>query len=123
MGKHIGKVSIREKFKLFNDYWNPRVIGELNKQQVRIVKIKGEFDFHKHDREDEFFLVIKGMLRIEFEGKIEELNEGEFIIVPKGIIHRPVADEEVHMLMFEPETIVNTGDIMNDLTILNPERI
>jgi mannose-6-phosphate isomerase-like protein (cupin superfamily) len=123
MEKQIGKVNINEKLKLINDYWQPKIIGELNKQQVRIAKIKGEFDFHRHENEDEFFLVIKGTLKIEFKDKTATLNEGEFIIVPKGVVHRPVADNEVHVLLFEPDTIVNTGDVINDKTIVNPERI
>jgi mannose-6-phosphate isomerase-like protein (cupin superfamily) len=123
MEKQIGKVNINEKLKLINDYWQPKIIGELNKQQVRIAKLKGEFDFHRHENEDEFFLVIKGTLKIEFKDKTATLNEGEFIIVPKGVVHRPVADNEVHVLLFEPDTIVNTGDVINDKTIVNPERI
>jgi mannose-6-phosphate isomerase-like protein (cupin superfamily) len=119
----MNKVNIKEKLNLINDYWKPRIIGELNNQQIRIVKIKGEFVVHTHDNEDEFFLVIKGLLKMEYEDKLIELKEGEFIIIPKGVKHRPIADEEVHLLLFEPATILNTGDVRNELTLESPERI
>lgn len=119
----IRKVNIQEKLNLISDYWKPRIVGELNNQQVRIVKIKGEFVFHTHENEDEFFLVVKGILKMEYENYSVELQEGEFMIVPRGVKHRPVAVEEVHLLLFEPATILNTGDVKNDLTLENPERI
>ena len=119
----MDKVNIKEKLNLINDYWIPRIVGELNNQQVRLVKIKGEFVVHTHDNEDEFFLVIKGLLKMEYEDKLLELNEGEFIIIPKGVKHRPIADDEVHLLLFEPSTILNTGDVKNELTLESPERI
>ena len=119
----MNKVNIKEKLNLINDYWKPRIIGELNNQQIRIVKIKGEFVVHTNDNEDEFFLVIKGLLKMEYEDKLIELKEGEFIIIPKGVKHRPIADEEVHLLLFEPATILNTGDVRNELTLESPERI
>jgi len=119
----MNKVNIKEKLDLVNDYWVPRIVGELNNQQVRIVKIKGEFVLHKHDNEDELFLVIKGVLKMEYEDKIIDLTEGEFIIIPRGVKHRPIADEEVHLLLFEPASTVNTGDVKNELTLESPERI
>jgi mannose-6-phosphate isomerase-like protein (cupin superfamily) len=105
------KVNIDEKLRLFTDYWNPRIIGELNGQYVKAVKVNGEFVWHHHDSEDEMFLVIKGTLIMEFRNKTVSLNEGEFIIVPRGVEHRPVAKEEVHILLIEPATTLNTGNI------------
>jgi mannose-6-phosphate isomerase-like protein (cupin superfamily) len=119
----MDKINIKEKFDLITEYWKPKIVGELNNQQIRLVKIKGEFVFHKHDKEDEFFLVIKGLLRMEFEDKVEILKEGEFIIIPKSVKHRPVADQEAHLLLFEPDSILNTGDIINELTVDSPEKI
>lgn len=110
------KIKLKEKFSLFNDHWNPRIVGELNNQQVKLAKLKGEFIWHKHDNEDELFLVIDGVLTIEFRDKIVELKENEFIIVPKGVEHRPIAEKEVSVLFFEPKTTVNTGDLENELT-------
>lgn len=106
----IQKINLKEKFSLFNDYWHPRIAGELNQQQVKLAKIKGEFDWHKHDQEDELFLVIKGSFNMEMRDKTLNIQEGEFIIIPKGIEHRPVAKEEAHILLFEPSTTVNTGN-------------
>lgn len=106
----IQKINLKEKFSLFNDYWHPRIAGELNQQQVKLAKIKGEFDWHKHDHEDELFLVIKGSFNMEMRDKTLNIQEGEFIIIPKGIEHRPVAKEEAHILLFEPSTTVNTGN-------------
>ena len=117
------KVNIDEKLKVFSDYWNPRVIGELNGQFVKAVKLKGEFVWHHHDVEDELFLIIKGTLRMEFRDRVEEVNEGEFIIVPHGVEHRPVATEEVHLLLFEPASTLNTGNVENEKTRKKLERI
>jgi len=117
------KVNIDEKLNTFSDYWNPRVIGELNGQFVKAVKLKGEFVWHHHDVEDELFLIIKGTLRMEFRDRIEEVNEGEFIIVPRGVEHRPVANEEVHLLLFEPASTLNTGNVENENTRKTLERI
>src|SRR5690348_14899170 len=102
----MNKVNIYDKLALFNDYWNPRLIGELNGQQVRLVKFKGEFVWHKHDNEDELFYVLQGSFVIEFRDKTVELKEGEFIIVPKGVEHRPVAENEVSVMLFEPAATV-----------------
>jgi len=119
----MDKVNISEKFNLFNDYYNPRIIGELNGQQVKAVKLKGEFVWHHHDHEDELFLVIKGKLTMEFREKTVEVNPGEFIIVPRGVEHRPAAVDEVHILLFEPDSTLNTGNVENERTRKNLEKI
>ncbi len=110
------KVNIAQKLSLFNDHWNPRVAGKLNGQQVKLAKFQGEFIWHSHEHEDELFLVIKGEFTMEFRDKNVLLKEGEFLIVPKGIEHRPVAEKEVHILLFEPATTLNTGEHTNYLT-------
>jgi mannose-6-phosphate isomerase-like protein (cupin superfamily) len=117
------KVNIRQKLGQFSDYWNPRIIGELNGQHVKAVKLKGEFVWHHHDHEDELFLVTKGKLKMEFREKTVEVNEGEFIIVPRLTEHRPVADDEVHLLLFEPVSTLNTGNVENEKTRKNLEKI
>jgi len=119
----MNKVNINDKLSQFNDYYSPRIIGELNGQHVKAVKLKGEFVWHHHDHEDELFLVIKGNLTMEFREKSVEINPGEFIIVPRGVEHRPVADDEVHILLFEPATTLNTGNIENERTRKNLEKI
>lgn len=119
----MNKVNIKNKLSLIKDYWKPIIIGELNNQQVKLVKIKGEFVMHKHDNEDELFLVINGLLKMDFGDKIIDIEEGEFIIIPKGVKHRPISDNETHVLLFEPETTINTGDIRNDLTLDSLERM
>ena len=111
------KVNLAEKFSQFDDYWNPRIAGELNAQYVKLVKFKGEFVWHHHEKEDEMFLVVKGRFRMEYRDRVEWLEEGEFIIVPKGVEHRPVADEEVDVILFEPSTTLNTGNVVNERTI------
>jgi mannose-6-phosphate isomerase-like protein (cupin superfamily) len=116
-------INIQEKFKLFSDLWSPKKIGELNGQQVLLAKLKGEFLFHKHDHEDELFMVMKGSLDIELIDKTITLNEGEFYIVPKGIEHKPIAKEEVHLLLFEPLSIKHTGNIVADITVETYESI
>jgi len=117
------KIKIEEKLSLFNDYWNPRIVGELNGQHVKLVKFQGEFVWHKHDHEDEMFLVISGILKMEFRNKTVEIHPGEFIIVPRGVEHKPVADEEVSVMLFEPATTLNTGDTKGELTREKLERI
>lgn len=107
----INKVNISEKLNRINDHWNPRIAGELNGQQIRLVKIKGEFVYHKHDNEEEMFLVIKGSLTLDFKIKLVDVFEGEFIIVPRGVLHRPIADQEVHLMMFVTESNLNTGNL------------
>src|SRR5258708_4457082 len=104
-------VSLRDKFGKFRDYWKPRLIGEVNDCQVKAVKLKGEFIWHHHDNEDERFLVVKGTLRMKFHGHEAVVREGEFVIVPRGVEHLPVADEEVHIVLIEPRTTLNTGNI------------
>ena len=110
------KVNIVEKLSLFNDYWHPRIVGELNGQHVKLVKFQGEFVWHKHDHEDEMFYVLEGTFTMEFRDKIVELNQHEFLIVPKGVEHRPVAKNEVAVMLFEPATTLNTGDTNGELT-------
>ena len=117
------KVNIQEKLATFSDYWNPRIVGELNGQHVKAVKVMGEFIWHHHDHEDELFLVIKGKLKMEFREKTVEVNPGEFIIVPRGVEHRPVADEEVELLLFEPASTLNTGNVENERTRKELEKI
>ena len=117
------KVNIEEKLSSFSDYCNPKIVGELNGQHIKIAKLKGEFVWHKHDNEDEMFLVVKGKLKIEFRDKTVELNEKEFIIVPKGFEHKPIADEEVEIMLFEPITTINQGDTQSDLTRITLEKI
>lgn len=109
----MDKVNLLQKFSLFNDYWSPKIAGELNGQQVKLAKFSGEFIWHKHDDEDELFLVIRGRFSMEFRNKKIELNEGEFLIVPKGVEHKPVAAEEVWVLLFEPAATVNTGNVID----------
>jgi mannose-6-phosphate isomerase-like protein (cupin superfamily) len=116
-------VNLAEKLALFSDYWSPKVVGELNGQQVKLVKFKGPFTWHHHDAEDEMFLVVKGRFRMELRDRNVELAEGEFIVVPKGVEHRPVADEEVHVLLFEPATTLNTGNVVNERTVRELERL
>ena len=108
---------------LFNDHFNPRVVGELNGQQVKLVKFQGEFVWHKHDNEDELFYVVKGKFQMFFRDKTVTINENEFLIVPRGVEHKPVAEEEVSIMLFEPATTLNTGDAKSDLTRHNLERI
>ena len=110
------KVNLNQKLSLFSEHWNPKIVGELNGQHVKLVKLKGEFVWHKHDQEDELFFVVKGILKMELRDKTITINENEFLIVPKGVEHKPVADEEVHIMLFEPASTLNTGDAGGDLT-------
>lgn len=110
------KVNIAEKLDQFADHWNPRIVGELNGQHVKLAKFQGEFVWHKHDHEDELFLVVRGAFRMELRDKTVSLAAGDFIIIPKGTEHRPVADEEVHVMLFEPAGTLNTGDQVSGLT-------
>lgn len=110
------KINITNKLLLFNDHWNPRIISELNGQHVKLAKFQGEFVWHKHDNEDELFYVLKGKFNMEFRDKIIEINENEMIVVPKGVEHRPVAENEVSIMLFEPASTVNTGNIKSDKT-------
>lgn len=117
------KVNLRAKLALFGDLWSPRIVGELNGQQVRIVKLKGEFVWHHHAEEDEFFLVLSGRLSIALRDRVIELHEGEFFIVPRGIEHKPMASEETHVLLFEPASTLNTGNVHGERTVERPQRI
>lgn len=110
------KFNLNEKLALFSDYWNPRIIGELNGQYVKLAKLKGEFVWHSHEQEDELFYVLNGTLQMEFRDKTVTLEEGDCLIVPRGTEHRPVADEEVAILLFEPSSTLNTGDEINERT-------
>lgn len=110
------KINIENKLAAFSEHWSPKIIGELNGQHVKLVKLQGEFVWHKHDDEDELFYVLKGTLHIAFRDKTITLHENECIIVPKGVEHKPFADEEVSVMLFEPATTLNTGDVINDLT-------
>ena len=117
------KVNLREKLATFSDHWNPRIVAELNGQQVKLVKFQGPFTWHHNDNEDELFLVIKGRFRMELRDGDIWLDEGDFLVVPRGIEHRPVADEEVHVLLFEPASTLNTGNVENERTRRVLERI
>jgi mannose-6-phosphate isomerase-like protein (cupin superfamily) len=111
------KVNLRQKFDLFSESWHPKIVGELNGHLVKLVKFQGEFLFHHHDEEDELFLVVKGRFRMEFRDRHVWLEEGEFLIVPRGVEHRPVAEEEAQVLLFEPASTRNTGNVRNERTV------
>jgi mannose-6-phosphate isomerase-like protein (cupin superfamily) len=117
------KVNIAEKFARISEYWKPRIAGELNGQHVKMVKFQGEFVFHHHDNEDEMFLVVKGRFRMEFRDRHEWIEEGEFIVVPRGMEHRPVAEEECWILLFEPASTLNTGNVVNERTLAQLEHV
>jgi mannose-6-phosphate isomerase-like protein (cupin superfamily) len=114
--KKIEKVNIQDKLRAFSDYWNPRIAGELNGQCVKLVKLTGEFIWHSHDHEDEMFMVISGQLKMELRDDTLYLDPGEFVIIPKGTEHKPVADSEVHVMLFEPAGTLNTGNQQNHFT-------
>lgn len=117
------KVNLADKFSRIHDYWKPRIAGELNGQYVKLVKFTGEFVWHHHDDEDELFLVVKGRFRMELRDRQIWLEEGEFLIVPRSVEHRPVAEEEVHVLLFEPSKTLNTGNVRGERTVDELERI
>jgi len=119
----VDKINLPEKFSQINTYWDPKIIGELNNQHVKLVKFKGEFDWHKHEEEDELFLVVIGKFDMQFRGKTITLNENELIIVPRGTEHCPKADDEAHVLLFEPTSVLNTGDVKSEKTVNNPGKI
>jgi mannose-6-phosphate isomerase-like protein (cupin superfamily) len=116
-------VNLAQKFSLFQEYWQPKIIGDLNDSYIKIVKLKGEFVWHQHETEDELFLVIKGTLQIKLRDRDLWLHEGEFAIIPRGVEHMPVADEEVYAILLEPKTTLNTGDVQNERTVAEPERL
>ena len=117
------KVDLLEAFSRFDDLWSPKLVAELIGQHVRLAKVEGEFVWHHHDDEDELFLVIKGRLAIELRDRTVELGEGELLVVPRGVEHRPVAEEEVHLLLFEPASTLNTGNVRNERTVERPQRV
>ena len=116
-------INVKEKLDLFNDLWSPKVIGELNGQQVKLAKVKGEFVWHDHANEDELFYVLKGTLNIEFRDKTVALNEGEMLVVPKGVEHKPFAEEEAWVMLFEPKSTKHTGDLQHEITVEDCEEI
>jgi len=120
---NMERINIAEKLSLFTDHWNPRIIAELNGQHVKLGKFKGQFVWHKHDHEDELFYVLEGSFNMEFKDKTVLLSKGDMLVVPRGVEHRPVADEEVSVLLFEPASTINTGDAGGDLTRQNPDWI
>ncbi|MFO7829769.1 MAG: cupin domain-containing protein [Bacteroidales bacterium] len=117
------KINIPEKLDLFDDYWNPRIVAELNGQYVKLAKFKGDFVWHKHDDEDEMFFVIRGELAVEFRNKTVYLKPNECIVVPRGVEHRPVATKEAHVMLFEPKSTLNTGDAGGELSRNDLEKI
>lgn len=117
------KVNLAEKFALIHEYWSPKIAGELNGQHIRLVKFKGEFIWHHHDKEDELFLVTRGSLLIQFRDREVTLKEGEFIIVPAGVDHRPIAKDEVHAILLEPTSTLNTGNVTDERTLRKLDRI
>ena len=126
----MDKINLNEKLGLIHEHWKPHIIGDLNKQQVKLVKFQGPFTWHHHDHEDELFLVVKGRFRMEYREGNENVSEraiwlepGELVIVPRGVEHRPVADHEVHVLLFEPATTLNTGNVVSERTVAAPARI
>ena len=120
---NMEKVNLAQKLSLFKEQWKPKIVGELNGQLIKLVKFKGPFIWHHHDNEDEMFYVVKGNFDMEFRDKTVTINEGEFIIVPKGVEHRPNAKEEAEIMLFEPATTLNTGNIDNEITQKDLERI
>lgn len=112
----MNKVNLKDKFNLFHDYWSPKIVGELNDSHIKLAKFKGEFIWHKHDNEDELFFIVKGNLLIKLRDKDIHLQEGEFVIIPKGVEHCPVAKDEAHVLLVEPQSTVNTGNVESDHT-------
>lgn len=123
MDTELETVNLAQKFALFAEAWRPKIVGELNGQQVKLVKLRGAFDWHHHEAEDELFLVVRGRFRMELRDRHLWIDEGEFLIVPRGVEHRPVADEEAHVLLFEPASTLNTGNLHNNRTVAAPDRI
>ena len=119
----MNKGNLLEKFGMFSDHWHPRIIAELNGQAVKIAKIKGEFEWHKHDNEDELFYVVKGEIKISLRDRELLLGEGEYVVIPKSVEHKPSSENESYILMFEPATTINTGDNESKLKKTELERI
>jgi mannose-6-phosphate isomerase-like protein (cupin superfamily) len=123
IGMDFDKVNLSEKLSRFSDHWSPKIVGELNDSYVKLVKVKGEFVWHHHENEDEMFFVVKGRLRIRLRDPDVEINPGEFFIVPKGVDHLPVADEETHILLLEPKSTLNTGNVRSERTVDELQRM
>ena len=119
----VEKINLTQKFSLFKEYWSPKIVGELNDSYIKLAKLKGEFDWHHHDAEDEMFMVVKGQLTIKFRDKDVILDAGELIVIPKGVDHLPVAAEEVHVMLIEPKGTLNTGNVVTEKTKEVLERI
>jgi len=119
----LKKVNLAEKFALFEEYWSPRIVGEINDCHVKLAKLKGEFVWHRHDAEDELFLVTRGKFVMRLRDGEITVNSGEFVIVPRGVEHCPVAEEEAHVLLLEPKTTLNTGNVEDQQTVREPKRI
>ncbi len=119
----MDKVNLTQAFARFSEHWSPKIAGELNGQMVKLVKFQGEFVWHQHELEDEMFLVIEGEFRMELRDRVIDLRAGEFLIVPRGVEHRPVAEREVRVMLFEPATTLNTGDVRNERTVERLERL
>ncbi len=119
----MNAINLHHKLSLFTEHWSPKIVGELNGQHVKLAKLRGEFVWHQHDHEDELFLVLQGTLKIEFRDRVETIHENEFIIVPRGVEHKPVVEEEVSVLLFEPAGTINTGDNPGNLTKTTLDRI
>lgn len=119
----VEKVNLEQKFSLFQEYWSPKIVGEVNDAHIKLVKLQGEFVWHHHDQEDELFLVTKGRLLMQFRGRDVWVEEGEFIIVPKGVEHRPVAPEECHVVLMEPKSTLNTGNVNSERTVAQLDTI
>lgn len=119
----MNKINLKDKLERIDEYWSPRVVGELNGQEVKLAKVKGEFVWHRHELADELFLVVSGALTLHLRDRTVALGEGDLFIVPRGVDHRPVADGEAHVLLFEPKGTLNTGNVRNERTIERPEKI
>ena len=117
------KVNLKESFNLFDDYWSPKIAGEVNDSYVKLVKFKGEFIWHHHEAEDEMFLLVKGRLLIRFRDQEMWLDEGEMVVIPRGVEHQPVAEEEVHVLLFEPKSTLNTGNVQSERTVADLDHL
>ncbi|MBA3241103.1 MAG: cupin domain-containing protein [Acidobacteria bacterium] len=119
----LEKVNISEKFRLFDEHWSPKIAGEVGDSYVKLVKFRGEFVWHQHETEDEMFLVVKGSITIRLRDGDVELREGEFVVIPRGVEHMPVAEEEAHVILFEPKSVLNTGDVRNERTVAELARV
>jgi len=119
----VAKVNLAEKFSRFSEHWSPKIVGELNDSYVKAVKLQGEFLWHHHENEDELFLVVRGRLTMRLRDRTVEVNAGEFIIIPRGVEHLPVAEEETHVILLEPKSTLNTGNVRNERTVAELERL